>query len=45
MRPIKAVGPSLERYSINKCAVEACLRKCVLDLHIDPRNYKVGKIS
>uniref|UniRef100_A0A9J2PGK0 PH domain-containing protein n=1 Tax=Ascaris lumbricoides TaxID=6252 RepID=A0A9J2PGK0_ASCLU len=41
IRPIHSSDPTLERYSINKVALKACFQKCITDLRIDPRRYRV----
>uniref|UniRef100_A0A1I7XDR2 PH domain-containing protein n=1 Tax=Heterorhabditis bacteriophora TaxID=37862 RepID=A0A1I7XDR2_HETBA len=41
VRPIQATDPALERYSMDRKVVQACMQKVVNDLAIDPRKYKV----
>ncbi|VDM24471.1 unnamed protein product [Toxocara canis] len=41
VRPIHSPDPTLEQYSINKPALKACFQKCIDDLRIDPRRYRV----
>lgn len=41
IRPIQATDPSLERYTIHQPALKACLQKCIGDLKIDPKKYRV----
>uniref|UniRef100_A0A0M3KAQ2 PH domain-containing protein n=1 Tax=Anisakis simplex TaxID=6269 RepID=A0A0M3KAQ2_ANISI len=41
IRPITAPDPTLERYTVDKPALKACFEKCVADLGIDPRRYRV----
>ncbi|CAI5447741.1 unnamed protein product [Caenorhabditis angaria] len=41
VRPIQAIDPSVERYSIDKEVLEAVILKVIKDLRIEPFKYKV----
>lgn len=41
IRPLRATDTSMERYTFHRAALKACLEKCVVDLKIEPGQYRV----
>lgn len=45
VRPIQALDPNVERYTIDREVVKECIKKVIKDININPAQYKVGRCS